>query len=228
MSDHDPVCGSPHANYGVLPRVSQVGEWFRVVGAEETVPDVPPADWKDTISLRPYVWDDVNQGKYPACCLAMIANAMELFMAVNGRELIKLDWYKAWVELSGGRGGVAIDVACRYITAKGMPIVGSTARIKVVEWFDAPDGQALISGIQRGLIGGFGHYVPGAHAECCGGWKSGKADVLNSWGRKNYGEDGWALWSLANIDQGVRVFGGFLFREIELSLPDGTFIDAQG
>lgn len=218
--------GRPHMG-GALPRVSAIGDWFPVWDGSDACPIVPRDQWKTQESLRPYEWRDIDQNGYPACCLAATANAIELHLAKTGRAKTPLDWLKAWRTLSGGRGGVAIDAALRYIMTNGMPLADGSGVLVVREVWDAPTIESFVSGLQRGCTGVYGHDV---HAECGtrlvmeGG--AAYVDTRNSWGR-NWGDQGWHLFPASKIE--IRLYGAYLIREVELRPADTDgLIDARG
>ena len=216
---------------GLLPRELACGEIPGVLkwdGAEDACPLVPRVEWREQSDLRCYEKDDIFQNGYPACCLAGGANVVEFFLARAGRW-VKLDWYRAWYDLSRGAGGVAIDAGVRYAMDKGFPIAGSGGkeRIHVTEVWDCPSIEAAVSGLLRGGLLWFGWHFPGG-PHCEAGTRYVKTiagefiDTRNSHG-KSYGQEGWHLIPLANIAAGIKDFGAFIVREVEVrrnGIPD--------
>ena len=175
---------------------------FRPWGSTDAVPMVPKAEWEEQESIRGYeTWKrDINQNGYPACCLASLANAMQLAMARDGRSVVDLDWFAAWKELSGGRGGVALDDAAAFAMDKGFPRADGKGTVKIQEAWDCPSVEALASALQRGALCTFGHDM---HAEAAlrlvkqnGVWN---LDVRNSWGR-DWGDKGWHFVPLTAVE----------------------------
>jgi hypothetical protein len=202
---------------GCLERSNPVGALVPLATRDD-VPLLPEAQWVQQESLR-YLetWQrDINQNGYPACCLASLAHAMQYTMARDGRPALDLDWQRAWRKLSGGRGGVALDDACRFAMDTGFPLADGSQGgvVKIAEAWDCDSIEGFASGLQRGCFGTFGHDV---HAECAtrltkqnGVWY---VDTRNSWGR-DWGDKGWHLFPLRNIE--LRTYGAILIRELAL------------
>lgn len=222
---------------GCLRRVTEVGTVFPRWESDkyDRAPTVPRAQWQTQAGLEWAEYRDVNQNTHPACCLASLANAGEFHLSANGREKTELDWYRAWMDLSGGRGGVALDHALEYVTTKGYPIVDRTERLFAREVWDAESPEDFLSGIFRGCRGIYGRWIGrGGHAEFPAYVKmvSGKAvmRVRGTWGRDySQSEQGWYDVPESDLVRGIPAFGAFLVREWEL-LPGDTqgFIDAKG
>jgi hypothetical protein len=193
----------------------------------ESCPIVPKSERVSQESLRSIEWDDIDQGSYPACCLAATCNAMEFLLAKLGRAKTKLDWYKSWLALSGGSGGVEIGVALSYAMSEGIPLADGSGRLVVTEAWDAASREAVASGLLRGCPVVFGH---SSHAECAltyltqGGVEY--MDVRNSWGKTwNPSEAGWHRFEIQDVEM---AYGAAILREVELrpvdtaDLPDAT------
>lgn len=210
---------------GCLERKSRCGEvegapsWLRF---DDPCPLVPRDQWKTQQSLVPYEWNDVDQDGYPACTLASLANAGELFLARTGRDKTKLDWYWLWDKLSGGYGGVALDHALRYVLDKGFPLKDGSGVLRPAEVWDIPTVDAAYSALMRGATLWYGRFVGrGGHAEC-GLTVNVEGDdvthdVRGTWGR-GYGTNGWYPQRLTQRD--IDAFGVFAFREWVLRARD--------
>jgi hypothetical protein len=208
---------------GCESRQQEVGALVPVYGAGDAaaVPLLPRSEWKDQESLRYLERRDINQNGYPACCLASLANAMELAMVRDGRPHRPLDWLRAWKALSRGRGGVALDAACRFAMDTGFPLAdagqgGSQGVVKIAEAWDCDSIEGLASGLQRGCLATFGHDL---HAECAtrvttqAGRRGWFLDTRNSWGR-SWGDSGWHLFPLEEVE--INTYGAILIRELAI------------
>ncbi|MBN2024957.1 MAG: hypothetical protein JW809_19425 [Pirellulales bacterium] len=217
---------------GCLPRETKVGERFPIWSPEiPACPIVPRAQWIDQEGLEWAEYEDIDQDGDPACCLASAGNAGEFHLSLCGREKVSLDWHRAWMDLSGGRGGVALDTALAYLLEKGFPIKGSTERLFAHEVWDCGDSiERLVSGVQKGCRGIYGRFIGrGGHAEFPAYTRrdGSKAvfHVRGTWGRE-YGTNGWYPVTESQIEAGLGVFGAFLVREFfirpadALKLPD--------
>jgi hypothetical protein len=210
---------------GCLPRHKPVGALVPGLAepaGRDAVPPVPRSEWKPQESLRGLERRDVNQNGYPACCLASLANAMELAMVCDGRPHRPLDWRRAWRALSGGRGGVALDVACRFAMDTGFPIdaasdasnSGQAGVVRIAEAWDCDSIEGLASGLLRGCLATFGHDM---HADCATrlvqqtGRRGWFLDTRNSWGR-DWGDAGWHLFPLEEVE--IDTYGAILIREL--------------
>jgi hypothetical protein len=211
---------------GCLPRASAAGAFFPVVpmatpGAEpDAIELVPASEYATQESRRTYQQWTMDQNGYPACCLASLANAMQLLMMALFGKWFALDWRSVWKFLSGGRGGVALDVAAEYAARKGFPRLDGKGVVRISEAYDCPDAKSLASAAMRGCVGTFGHGGPrNGHAEC---WTrivmqpGGKLflDTVNSWGQ--WGEQGptgfygWHLFALSDVE--IAAFGTIAIR----------------
>lgn len=185
------------------------------------VPLVDEADWKEQESLRHLeTWKrDIDQGRTSACTLASLAHAIQFSLARDGKPHVDIDWYQAWIDLTGGRGGANLAAACRYAMDKGMRYLDANGkpagRIRIAEAWDCDSIDGLASGLHRGCICTYGH---DRHAECAtrpvkksGVWH---LDTRNSWGRSYYGADGgWHLVPLRDVE--IKTYGAILIREVE-------------
>jgi hypothetical protein len=192
-------------------------------GTLEDCPVLPRSEWGGQASKREYEWDDVNQGRTPSCTFASSANGFQFFQAMNGRQKVRMDFLAIWREHTGGRGGANIGQALQRMMSKGFPTVDGD-RIKIVEAWDLPDVASLFSASRRGCPVIFGWNFPGgAHAECMLSvvmdGNNAYADVRNTHG-KSYGEQGWHRVSERDIAAGIRKFGAYAIREIELQPGD--------
>jgi hypothetical protein len=141
-------------------------------------------------------------------------------MAKLGRAHTPLDWYKAYVAITGGQGGAEIGGVLSYAMSHGIPLVDGSGVVIVTEAWDAASREAIVSGLQRGCVATFGHDV---HAECAVTEiveDSGAEylDVRNSWG-KSFGEQGWHKFALANVEMG---YGSAILRDLEIRPIDAT------
>jgi hypothetical protein len=189
--------------------VGATGEYLPVWGTVDDCPILPDEQLTASDPLRPWEWDDIDQNGYPSCCLCAWANCIELFLALNGRAKTKLDWYKAWHKLSGGRGGVDIGTALQFIMDTGYPLADGSGVLHVTEAYEAPSQKGFLSGLKLGYPGVFGH---DAHAECGASITDASLnfDVRNSWG--NQGR--WHVMAASQID--IKRYGAYLLREVEL------------
>lgn len=208
---------------GCLPRKwAPEASPFQPWGSTDAVPMVDPSEWVEQESIRGYERRDVNQNGYPACCLASLANAMELGMVRDGRPHVALDWLAAWRKLSGGRGGVALDDAADFASKLGFPRVDGKGVVRIAELWDCGSTDALASALQRGCLCTFGHDV---HAECAtrllkdgGKWT---LDVRNSWS-KDWGDSGWHLFPLSKVEMRYSIIA---IRELAFTDDLGVFKD---
>jgi hypothetical protein len=199
---------------GCLPRASRLGQWFPVAGTDGSPPLLPESQWDGQESKRGYEWDDIDQGNTSSCCVCAASNTAELTIAINGGAQTKLDWLKAYRELTGGSGGVAVDEMLRYAQSKGIPTKDGQSVVKFAECWDAPSQPHFVSGVRAGCLGILCHDV---HAECGVSvvMRNGIAyiDTRNSWG-KDWGENGWHLFPASKIEVGT--YGAFLLRSFVL------------
>jgi hypothetical protein len=206
---------------GLVPRTTKLGGIRGVpVWAGESCPILPASDLTVQEPVEPYIVDadygmrDLNQGSHPSCTNYAGANAMQTLQAKRGRPVAPFDPYTLWVELTGGRGGTAIDAVAERVASQGMPLVGGD-RLKVTEAWDIPSLEAFLSAMALGCTVLFGWSGLGPHAEC--GVRiseSGDPEVLNSWGR-SWGKNGLHVVPRSGIASGIRTFGAVAFREIE-------------
>jgi hypothetical protein len=208
-----------------LPEASPFKPW----GSDATVPMVPKSEWVDGETLRVYQRETVDQNGYPKCCLSAAKSAMQLAMVRDGRPFVSLDDQKPWKDLSGGRGGVALDDALAYAMDKGFPRLDGKGTVKIAEAWDCPSVEALASALQRGAICTYGAQV---HAQCMtrlvkrnGVWCG---DVVNSWGQ--FGEAGgpnnefWG-WHFVPLSEVEMRYSIIAIREVEI-IADGEWRDA--
>jgi len=222
---------------GLLLRTTELGGWRfrrrRDDGSEqeeavpvwdgsdvESCPIVPKAERITQASCRSLEWQDIDQEQTSACAVASFCHALTFLMAKLNHAKTPLDWYKAYVALSGGRGGVEIGRVLSYAMSQGIPTVDGKSRVIVTEAWDAASREAIVSGLQRGAVATFGHDVH-AEAAITEIVKSNGAeylDVRNSWGR-GFGEKGWHEFPLANVEMG---YGAAIIRDLELRPIDVT------
>ena len=220
---------------GCLPRETKVGERFPLWTPEVAdCPIIPRTHWLQQPSLEWAEYEDIDQNGDPACCLASLGNAGEFHLSISGRQKVSLDWHAAWMALSGGRGGVALDSALAYVLDKGFPIKGSTERLFAHEVWDCGGSiETLVSGIQMGCRGIYGRLIGrGGHAEFPAYTKldGSKAifHVRGTWGRE-YGTNGWYPVTESEIKSGLPIFGAFLVREWVIRKADTEDLpDAKG
>jgi hypothetical protein len=181
-------------------------------------PVIPRAQWRTTEGMKPWEWSNRYQNGYPACCLAALCGAVEFFLAKNGRARTKLDWLKAWKDITGGRGGAAVDYALAYAMEKGLPLADGSGVIKIVEAWDSPSVDAFASGLQKDCTGLACHDV---HAECVVGLDvSGskpQVQMVNSH-HQDLGGKNWHLFPVDAIE--LSSYGAILIREVELRKID--------
>lgn len=213
---------------GCLPRVTEVGrlEVFRrrqritvPVWDErpETCPEIAFANWTAQPALHEYLKRHIDQNGYPACAMASLGHILERLMVRNGQRYRKLDWLRAWREITGGRGGIALDVALRYAFSPGFPIEGEESlRVHVTEAWDIPSIAAAGGAMQRGYEVHIGH---DGHAEvACRIVRKGSSvarstmEVLNSWASETWHEEPVSLIDLN--------YGCFCPRAVEVFKED--------
>lgn len=228
---------------GLLPRTTKVGGWRfrrrRDDGSEydEAVPiwdgtsadrcPIVPRDERVTQpSLRSLIWQRIDQGQTSGCAVASFSHAVVALMAKLGMARTELDWYKAYVALSGGRGGVEIGRVLSYAMSSGIPTKDGKSVVRVTEAWDAPSHEALVSALQRGAVLTYGHDI---HAECAltevveGGREY--LDTRNSWG-DDWGEDGFHSFPLDEVE--LSSYGAAILRDLELRPIDtANFPDAE-
>lgn len=195
---------------GCLPRASRFGQWFPIAGTDGVPPLLPESEWDGQQSKRGYEWDDIDQNPYLSCCVCAASNVAELTLTINGMARTKLDWLKAYKTLTGGRGGVEVDVMLQYSQTKGLPTADGKNVVKFDECWDAPTWQHFVSGVRAGCLGILCH---DKHAECGASvvMRNGVVyiDTRNSWG-KDWGESGWHLFQASKIE--IARYGAFLLR----------------
>ena len=193
-------------------------------GTLDSCPIVPKPERITQPSCRALEWQDIDQGQTSACALGSFCHALTFLMAKLGMARTPLDWYRAYVTLSGGRGGVEIGTVLGYAMSTGIPTLDGKSVVKVTEAWDADSREAIVSGLQKGAVATFGHDV---HAECAvtevvetDGEEN--MDVRNTWG-KGFGEQGWHFFPLSEVEMG---YGAAIIRALELrpidvgGLPD--------
>lgn len=183
------------------------------------IPLVDEADWVEQESIRHLeTWKrEINQGRTTACTLGSASHGMMFSLARDGKPVKDMDWKTAWIDITGGRGGANLAVACRYAMDQGMPYLDASGkaagRIRIAEAWDCDSLVGLASGLQRGCLATFGH---DGHAEMAGRMvrKNGVwcLDTKNSWGN-DWGENGWHLFPLKDVE--IRTYGAMLIREVE-------------
>ena len=222
---------------GLLPRTTKVGGWIfrRHRDAEpepvpiwdgnlESCPIVPKPERITQPSLREIEWDDIDQEQTSACAVGSFANAMSMLMAKLGRAKTPLDWYKVYLELTGGRGGVEIGTVLAYAMTKGFPTKDGKSRVVVTEAWDADGREAIVSGLQKGAVATFGHdvHAEAAITEVVEANGTELLDTRNTWG-KSFGEQGWHKFPLADVEM---QYGAAIIRDLDLrpidveGLPD--------
>lgn len=209
----------------VLPCGELIPEWF---GTGETIPLVPRDQWATSPEMRPYEWNNRYQNGYPSCCLNATVGTVEFLMAAKGWMRTPLDWLTFWKEVTGGRGGAAVDAALQHAMVKGIPLKDGSGRIHIMEAWDVPSHEGIASGLQRGAMAVTCHDV---HAECTvqlvmdGGTPY--VQMVNS---HYYGESAgknWHLFPLKNIE--LSRYGAMLVREIEFRPIDANgLLDSKG
>jgi len=188
----------------------------------EACPVLPIEELTASPSKRAYQWNTNDQNGYPSCTLTSKANVAEIAMAENGWKRRNVDWYYVWRLLSGGRGGVALDTAVRYLSEKGFPVLDDSGKvvgtIKIVEAWDIPTIQAGFSAVKKGYTLWYG---ASGHAE--GGYSildDGRSlDVCGTWG-SDYGDGGWYPRAWNYIAAGLPYYGAFATRAWELQEID--------
>lgn len=189
-------------------------------------PNLPRNEWQPQGSVEIYEakHDCQNdQNGYPACTLASLATFLDFLRLIAGMALGKLDWYWLWDKLSGGRGGVALDTALRWITKDGFPLKDGSGKIVATEVWDITDVATFYSALQHGVMPWYGRFTRGGggHAEVATrfvGRDSGPThEVLGTWGR-SYGRNGYYPISITQRD--INAFGAFAIRSIRLEARD--------
>jgi hypothetical protein len=160
------------------------------------------------------------------CCLNSFSGCVEFIMGRDNRKRQACDWHKFWVEVTGGRGGAAVDAACQYAMTKGIPLKDGSGRIKITEAWDVPTLDAIASGLQAGAFAVTCHDV---HAECTVGLvmqgTTAYVQMVNSHYEGANAANNWHTFPLSRIE--LSTYGAMLIREIEFVPADGL-IDAKG
>jgi len=220
FSEFEVSIGGRTYSTGCLPRTTRCGgiEHVKIWTPEvEACPIVPRDQWITQPSSKPYEWKRINQGKYPACTLASLANYLHMFLARMGRKRTEVDWLKAWRELSGGRGGgVALDAALTYVMKRGFPLLDGSGALAAREAYDLPTMDAFFSAQELGFgawFGASGHaeFSP-SHALRDGAVRG----VIEGTWDDDYGDGCWYERSEAYIAAGLPSYGAFCVREWEL------------
>lgn len=204
---------------GCLPRQTACGQLEGVPvwdGERSDCPLVPRDEWVTQPSQKDYEWSDNDQDRYPACTLASLANQAEFYLARTGRAKTNLDWLEAWRHLSGGRGGVALDTALRYVMTDGFPLSDGSGVLIAKEVWDIPNIDAAFSAIMRSGNGLW--FGASGHAEWASRVVMGSspfAEIRGTWGR-DYGESGYYKRSLSYIKAGLPLYGAFAIRTWKL------------
>lgn len=191
-------------------------------------PILPKAMWQPQDSVEPFEANyecQNDQNGYPACTLASLATFLDFLRVIFGMALGKLDWHWLWNRLSGGRGGVALDTALRWVTDKGFPLKDKSGVEIVTEVWDIPDVSTFYSALQCSSIAlvWYGRYTRGGggHAEVAAWyWPEGAMPghgVPGTWGRR-YGENGYYRQTVTQRD--INAFGAFGIRSIRLEKKD--------
>lgn len=189
-------------------------------------PLLPSSEWQPQSSVELYEakYDCQNdQNGYPACTLASLATFLDFLRLIFGLALGKLDWHWLWDRLSGGKGGVALDTALRWVTQNGFPLADGSGKVIVTEVWDLPTVATFYSALQHGVMPWYGRFTRGGggHAEVATrfvGRDSGPThEVLGTWGR-NYGRNGYYPISITQRD--INAFGAFGVRGKKLRTED--------
>ena len=190
-------------------------------------PVIPKADRKTQESLRHLEWNNVYQNGYGACCVCAHCNAIEFWLTKTGRAKTKLDWYKAYMELTGGRGGVVISTMTIYAMQKGIPLVDGSGRLRITEAFDIGSLDALVSALQMGDHVIFGHdsHAEAAMSEIVDEHGNEFLDTRNTWD-VTWGDKGWHTYPLTEVE--LESYGATGIREVELRPIDIADVPVQG
>ena len=206
-----------------LPCGVLVPEWYET---NESCPLVPDDQWVTTPDVRAYEWNNRYQNGYPSCCLNSYVGTVEFLMAIKGFARTPLDWFAFWKEVTGGRGGAAVDRAAQKAMVEGIPPKDGSGRIRITETWDVPSLAALASWLQRGAIAVAGHHV---HAECTVGLVMDRGTPYVQMVNSHYeglGGKNWHLFPLAKVE--LARYGAMLIREIEFRPADSSgLIDAR-
>lgn len=212
---------------GCLPRTTLCGEvpgaliWS---GQLLQCPIVPRDDWETTESLREYNVPLNDQQRYPACTAASCSHLIKHYQYVYGREKLKPDWYKAWVEITGGKGGIALDTMVAYMVNQGFPLVGG-GRLRARGIWDIPNVETYYSALYRRAWVLHGVFVgKGGHAEFAASMqletdKTASSLVPGTWG-PDFGDKGWYPRRESEIRRGLPTFGAFAVTSFELRPED--------
>lgn len=221
---------------GCLPRTTKVGDGtFKVFGDPGTPPLVPPSEWekwKDT-SFRSHVWHKINQSRQNSCTGCACAGVMTTYREV--RRLPRIIFSQASIygfedaTLTPRRrdNGMNIDAALQILQKVGIcsvDVIGQydwqgygrgtwpadwekhAAWGRIVEAWDCPTGEHIVSAIMRGfpvVYGAMGHAVYRI------GWRL----DANSW--PDWADQGIGQWaSDRELDDGAKHYGAWALRVV--------------
>jgi len=219
-------------NMGCHPRPMKVGAnpRFPVYGTVDEMPIIPRADWVEC-SLRHKVWQIVNQASQNSCAAASTRGAVELLREINGQSRVELSHGSLYGQANGGRDQganvMAILEAMMDVGIAPTSIIDQydwtdrdypskwkdhASMYKILEAWDCPTFDAMISAVQRGMpvVFGVNWAGGGGHAIACIGYKEGKAEILNSWGA-DWGDGGFGYLTESQC-KAITSYGAFAIR----------------
>ncbi len=222
--------------YGCLPRVSVCGDAPFGTYDEKKYPLIPRSQWVDTIQLQDFNWRQIFQAQQSACAGTFGCHTLQIARKIANLPDVPLSQAVPYALCNGGRdNGASIDSILTALTDVGTVSITKINQydwkgyrnktwpddwrdeaqlIRIDEAIDCPTIDHLMTGIQRGFVGGGGIYWKyprrsGGHALCVVGCKDRKPVVLHSWKGYKYQVMDYDQWK-----QGVQVFGAWLIRSV--------------
>ncbi len=226
----------PQGFTGCLPRPMKVGEnpRFKVWGTVEECPTIPRSEWV-TCSLKHKIWEVVNQSSQNTCACASTRGIMQLVREIMGLKRIRLSQGSVYNLTSGGRdqGANIMDVLTAMMDVGMAPnsVIdeydwqgrdypanwkAEAAKCRIIEAWDCPSFDELISAVQKSIpvVFGVNWSGGGGHAIGCIGYADGKAEILNSWGA-DWGDNGTGFLSESQC-RAITSYGAFAIRAITI------------
>jgi hypothetical protein len=221
---------------GCHPRLCTVGQHprFKVWGTVDDAPIIPRSQWK-TVSLRDKVWEIANQLQQNSCCPTATRGAYEIIRELMGLKRIRLSQCSLYTQINGGRdqGANIMDaltammdvgiaphsIVDQYnMNERTYPAVWKdhASKFRILEAFDCPTFDAMISAVHLGMpvVFGVNWTGGGGHAIVCVGYdlETNSAEILNSWGEE------WGDVGFGNLTErqckAITSYGAFALRGI--------------